>query len=250
MQRLRSLAFTILFPAWTALCCVGLAFGPLLPRKGALVFALIWLRSVACIERAVLGLDYRVIGGENLPVQGAFVVAAKHQSAYETMKLHLILNDPAIVMKKELLRFPIWGAYTRKTGMIPIDRKAGHRALADLVAASRGAVAEARPIVIFPQGTRIAPGERRSYKSGVIALYRDLAIPIVPLALDSGLFWPRKGMKRGGVVTFAFLPPIAPGLEPAEALAVLEQRLEAETDRLLAAASAATGTKAPLRRTA
>jgi 1-acyl-sn-glycerol-3-phosphate acyltransferase len=235
MRRLRSIAFSIAFPVWTGLCCIVLAFGPLLPRKGALQMALFWVRSVAWVERHVLGLDYRVIGRENLPAHGAFIVAAKHQSTFETMKLHLLLNDPAIVLKKELLRIPIWGPYLRQTGMIPIDRGAGRRAVGAMLTASEAAKAEGRPIVIFPQGTRIPVGVKRGYKPGVVALYQQLGLPILPLALNSGLFWPKAGMKRGGTVTFSFLPPIEPGLDADSALTVLEQRLETETDRLVAA---------------
>jgi 1-acyl-sn-glycerol-3-phosphate acyltransferase len=234
MKRLRSVAFSLLFPLWTGICCIGLAFGPLLPRKGALAMALLWVRSVAWIERRVLGLDYRVIGRENLPSHGAFIVAAKHQSTFETMKLHLILNDPAIVLKKELLRIPIWGRYLKQTGMIPIDRSAGRRAVGDMLTASQQAKAEGRPIVIFPQGTRVPAGAKRNYKSGVVALYQDLDLPIVPLALNSGLFWPKNGMKHGGTATFSFLSPIAPGMEPDAALSLLEERLETETNRLVA----------------
>jgi len=234
MKRLRSIAFSIAFPLWTGICCIGLAFGPFLPRKGALAIAVLWVRSVAWVERHVLGLDYRVIGRENLPAHGAFIVAAKHQSTFETMKLHLILNDPAIVLKKELLRIPIWGRYLKQTGMIPIDRGAGRRAMGDMLTASEKAKAEGRPIVIFPQGTRIPVGVKSSYKSGVVALYQALGLPILPLALNSGLFWPKSGMKHGGTVTFSFLPPIEPGLEPESALSLLEQRLETETDRLVA----------------
>ena len=235
MKRLRSIAFTVAFPLWTGLCCIGLAFGPLLPRKGALAMALLWVRSVAWVERHVLGLNYRVIGRENLPAHGAFIVAAKHQSTFETMKLHLILNDPAIVLKKELLRIPIWGPYLRQTGMIPIDRGAGRKAVGGMLAASEKAKAEGRPIVIFPQGTRVPAGAKRSYKPGVVALYQELGLPILPLALNSGLFWPKTGMKHGGTVTFSFLPPIEPGMEPDSALSLLEERLEFETDRLVAA---------------
>ncbi|HTJ64515.1 MAG TPA: lysophospholipid acyltransferase family protein [Alphaproteobacteria bacterium] len=235
MKYLRSAAFTLIFPVWTGICCIVLAFGPLLPRKGALRLAFFWVDTVAWIERNVLGLNYRVIGEENRPRRGSFIVAAKHQSTYETMKLHPILGDPAIVLKKELLRIPIWGRYLRKTGMIPIDRGAGRRAIDSMLTASLAAKSEGRPIVIFPQGTRVPAGQKRSYKSGVVALYSELDLPIVPLALNSGIFWPKKGLKHGGTVTFSFLPPIEPGLEPEAALAVLEQRLEAETNRLVAA---------------
>jgi len=235
MDRLRSIAFTVAFPLWTGLCCIGLAFGPLLPRKGALAMALLWVRSVAWVERHVLGLHYRVIGQENLPAHGAFIVAAKHQSTFETMKLHLILNDPAIVLKKELLRIPIWGPYLKQTGMIPIERGSGRKAMGDMLVASEKAKEEGRPIVIFPQGTRVPVGTKRNYKSGVAALYHELGLPILPLALNSGMFWPKKGMKHGGTVTFSFLPPIEPGMEPDSALSLLEERLESETDRLVAA---------------
>jgi 1-acyl-sn-glycerol-3-phosphate acyltransferase len=235
MKQLRSAAFSLLFPLWTGICCIVLAFGTFLPRKGALAMALAWVRSVAWIERHVLGLDYRVIGRENLPSHGAFIVAAKHQSTFETMKLHLILNDPAIVLKKELLRIPIWGRYLKQTGMIPIDRGAGRRAVGGMLSASQHAKADGRPIVIFPQGTRVAAGAKRSYKPGVVALYQELDLPIIPLALNSGLFWPKKGMKHGGTVTFSFLPAIAPGMEPEAALKLLEDQLESETNRLVAA---------------
>ena len=234
MQHLRSLAFSVIFPLWTGLCCIVLAFGTLLPRKGALAMALAWVRSVAWIERHVLGLNYRVIGRENLPSHGAFIVAAKHQSTFETMKLHLILNDPAIVLKKELLRIPIWGRYLKQTGMIPIDRGAGRRAVGNMLTASEQAMADGRPSVIFPQGTRVPAGAKRSYKSGVAALYQQLDLPILPLALNSGLFWPKNGMKHGGTVTFSFLPPIEPGMEADAVLALLEDRLESETNRLVA----------------
>jgi 1-acyl-sn-glycerol-3-phosphate acyltransferase len=250
MQRLRSQLFSILFPVWTGLCCVLLIFGPFLPRKGAVAIAVLWVRSVAWIERTVLGLEYRVLGRENIPPTGSFIVAAKHQSAFETMKLHLVLHDPAIVMKRELMRVPIWGAYTRKTGMIPIDRGAGRAALVGMLKAARAAVAAERPIVIFPQGTRVAPGERRPYKVGVAALYAELGIPIVPLAVDSGLFWPKHGPKRGGTVTLSFLPPIATGLSRTEALAVLQRRLEAETDRLISAHRESSDPPAPAARPA
>jgi 1-acyl-sn-glycerol-3-phosphate acyltransferase len=235
MEQLRSAAFSVLFPVWTGICCIVLAFGTFLPRKGAVEMAIAWVTSVAWLERTVLGLNYRVIGRENLPAHGAFIVAAKHQSTFETMKLHLILNDPAIVLKKELLKIPIWGRYLKQTGMIPIDRGAGRRAVDGMVEASEKAKAEGRPIVIFPQGTRVPAGMTRSYKPGVVALYQDLKLPILPLALDSGLFWPKSGMKHGGTVTFSFLPPIEPGMEPAAALILLEQQLEAETNRLMAA---------------
>ena len=236
MKQVRSLAFFVALPVWTALCCFVLGIATFLPRKDVLKVALWWIRSVGWIERNLLGLDYVVLGRENLP-PGPVIVAAKHQSAFETMKIHMILDDPAIVLKKELLRIPIWGRFLIKTGMIPIDRGAGRQAVSAMLTAAEKAKAERRPIVIFPQGTRVPPGGTRSYKSGAGILYQALGLPIVPLALNSGVFWPKRGMKHGGTVTFSFLPPIAPGLEPDRVLKLLEERLEAETDRLVALAA-------------
>lgn len=229
---LRSLVFNALFYVWTTLACFGLLWTLIVPRR-LMVAAVCWyLHSVAWLERWLLGIDYRVLGREHLPA-GPMIVAAKHQSAWETMKLNLLLDDPAIVLKHELMRIPIWGWYAAKAEMIPVDRGAGSRAVSGMLAAARRAAADGRPIVIFPQGTRTAPGTRRPYRIGVGALYQELGLPIVPMALNSGLYWPRRRfLKRPGTITVEFLEPIPPGLERAAAMAMLEERLEAASDRL------------------
>jgi 1-acyl-sn-glycerol-3-phosphate acyltransferase len=183
-------------------------------------------------------LRYEVRGREYLPA-GPCLVAAKHQSAWETLKLHLLLPDPAVVLKRELTRLPVWGWFAVKAGMIPVDRGARGRALASLLAGARQVVAEGRPIVIFPQGTRTAPGTHHPYRIGVGMLYEQLHLPIVPMALNSGLYWPRRAfLKRPGTIVVEFLPPIQPGLDRHQAMHELEARLEAATDRLVAEAAA------------
>lgn len=230
---MRSRLFDLAFYALTALLCI--LYLPLLlaPRRVMVRFVLLWLRGVAFLERHVLGLHYRVEGLEHLP-PAPCLIAAKHQSAWETLKLHLLLRDPAVVMKQELLRLPLFGWYLTKAGNIPIDRKAGANTLRSMLAAAEPAAAAGRDIALFPQGTRLAPGETAPYqRAGVAALYDKLALPLVPMALNSGLFWPRGGgVKRSGTVTVRFLPPIPPGLPRAEAVRRLEAELEAASDAL------------------
>ncbi|MBI1206069.1 MAG: 1-acyl-sn-glycerol-3-phosphate acyltransferase [Azospirillum sp.] len=236
MTLLRSLAFNLAFYGWTGLMCFALLWILLLPHRQMIAVVRWYLGTVAALERSLIGLRYEVRGRHHLP-DGAFIVAAKHQSAWETMKLHLLVADPAVVLKRELMYLPIWGWYAAKARMIPVDRGARGRAIASLVAGARRIKAEGRPIVIFPQGTRTAPGAWRSYRVGVGVLYQELDLPIVPMALNSGLFWARNSFfKRPGTVTVEFLAPIPPGLGRERAMAELEERLEAATDRLVIAA--------------
>ena len=149
----------------------------------------------------------------------------KHQSAWEAIVMPLALDDPAPMVKRELLMVPIYGWYMARAGAIAIDRKAGAAALRRIVAAARPAAAEGRPIVIFPQGTRVAPGVTVPYQPGVFALYQALSLPLVPAALNSGLFWGRRSfMKRPGCVTLQFLEPIPPGWPRRRLMAELEER--------------------------
>lgn len=235
MRVLRSALFNLLFYGLTAVCCFALLWALALPRRRYMAVVRAYLRLVEALEWHVLGLRYRVVGQENLP-PGPMLVAAKHQSAWETMKLHLLLDDPGVVLKRELLSLPIWGWYARKADMIPVDRGARGRAVASVVEGGRRMVAQGRPIAIFPQGTRTAPGHWRSYKIGITALYEALSLPVVPVALNSGLFWGRKAFwKRGGTITVEVLPAIPPGLPRLEFQRRLIAALESASDRLSAA---------------
>jgi len=241
MTVVRSLLFNIAFYGWTTLACIGLLWMLLLPRR-QMVHVIEWyMRTIYFLERTILGLDYEVRGLENLPKQGSFILAAKHQSAWETMKLHLLINDPAVILKRELLFVPIWGWYAAKAHMIAVDRSARGRAIASMVEGARRVKSEDRPIVIFPQGTRTPVGGYLPYRVGVAVLYRELDVPIVPMALNSGVYWPRRSFrKRSGKVIVEFLPPITPGLGREAVIVELEQRLEAATDRLVVEAGGPT----------
>jgi 1-acyl-sn-glycerol-3-phosphate acyltransferase len=233
----RSLIFNIAFYGWTAFLCLALVWAPLLPRPKMMAVVLWYLGTVAWLERTLLGLRYEVRGREHLPA-GPYLVAAKHQSAWETLKLHLLLSDPAVVLKRELIKIPIWGWFAVKAEMIPVDRAARGRAMASLLDGARRVAERGRPIVIFPQGTRTAPGARHPYRIGVGMLYEQLKVPMVPMALNSGVYWPRRSFrKRPGTIIVEFLPAIAPGLDRHQAMRELETRLEAATDRLVASAA-------------
>ena len=237
MMFLRSLLFNVAFIVWTAFMCVGLLWMLLLPRDQMMSVVRWYLGSIAWMERTILGLHFEVRGTENLPKAGSYILAAKHQSAWETMKLHAILGDPAVILKRELTWIPTWGWYARKARMIAVDRGARGRAINSLIENSKPVRDEGRPIVIFPQGTRVAPGTYRNYRVGVGVLYEELQLPIVPMALNAGLYWPRRAfIKRPGTIVVEILPPIPAGLPRAQAMQELETRLEEATDRLVVAA--------------
>jgi len=231
---LRSLIFNLILFGVTALMCVVMLPTLILPRRVFLMVVRAWLWMILIAERAVAGIRYKTVGRAHIP-KGACIIAAKHQSAWETFKLHLLFGDPAIVLKKELLNIPIWGWYLRKSGVIPVDRAGRGRALNAMMSAAHKAADAGRKLVIFPQGTRIKVGEIKPYKSGVAALYKELDLPVVPMALNSGLFWPKRSfLKKPGTITIEFLPPIPPGLARAELMERLTSDLEGATNRLIA----------------
>lgn len=239
MTALRSALYFVLFQAWTMALIIAYLPLLLLPRKVMLPFARLWLGGTLFLLRVVAGLSFQVRGAENLP-KGAAIVASKHQSAFETFIFHSLLGDPAYVLKRELTRIPFFGWYLAKTGVIAIDRSAGAKALKAMVKGAEEARDAGRPIVIFPEGTRTPPGERQPYHSGVAMLYGALDLPVVPVALNSGLFWRRRGfMKQPGVITIQVLPPLPPGMNRKAFMAELEARIETASDALVAEARGA-----------
>jgi 1-acyl-sn-glycerol-3-phosphate acyltransferase len=232
MSRLRALAFYIGFFGVTALLgVVGLPV-LLMPRRRVLRFGRFWARCVLALLKAIVGLDGEIRGLAHIPA-GASIIAMKHQSAWDTLILPVILDDFTVVVKRELFFVPFYGWYAARAGSIAIDRRGGAGALRRMVAAARQAVAEGRPVVIFPEGTRTAPGQRLTYQPGVAALYQALQLPVVPAAVNSGLFWGRRSFaKRPGRITLAFLEPIPPGLPRREMMEQLERRIEAGTAAL------------------
>jgi len=231
---LRSLLFNLVFYAWTAF--VAIAALPMLLGPRALVMGLgqWWSRTVLELARWIAGIDYELRGAEHLPRAPA-IIAVKHQSAWDTLAVPALFGDVAIVLKRELLWIPCYGWYARKAGMIPVDRGAGATALKGMVRRAREVVAERRPIVIFPEGTRTAVGTKRAYHPGVAALYTQLGLPVVPIAVNSGLFWPRRSfLKRPGRIVVEVLAPLPPGLDRKAFLAELRSRIETATERLVA----------------
>ena len=232
MSWLRAFAFNIAFFGVTAV--LGVAALPLLlaPRRIAMRFGRFWAQCVLALAKAIVGLDGEIRGIENLP-PGGCLIAMKHQSAWDALILPVVLGDPAVVIKRELLWLPFYGWYAARAGSITIDRRGGAGALRRMVAAARQAVAASRPIVIFPEGTRTAPGHRLTYQPGVAALYQALAVPLVPAAVNSGLYWGRRSfVKRPGRIVLEFLPPIPPGSPRQQVMRELETRIETATAAL------------------
>lgn len=225
MSFVRSLLYALVFyPGSVLYVLAGIALLPL-GRGPVRRVADGWAGFNRACARYLLGITTRVEG--SVP-NGPALVAIKHQSMFETTEIALILDTPATVMKSELGRIPLWGRLTRVYGIIPVDREGGGAALRRLLRAADEAKAEGRPIVLFPEGTRVAPGERPPLEPGFAGLYRALGLPVVPVALDSGKIWPRRSfVKRPGVVTMRFGDPIPPGLPRKEAEARVHAAINA-----------------------
>ncbi len=236
---LRSLCFNVGWYTGSAVIAVLGAPILLLPRRAVVAWARFWIGFVLGWLRLTCGLRHRVIGWENLPDRPV-ILACKHQSSWETLAFTLLFPRIAIVLKRELVFIPIVGWAMARAGNIAVARGEGAAALRGMVRQAKRALAEGRSIVIFPEGTRVAVGERRSYQTGTAALYRQLGVPVVPIALNSGLFWGRrKWIKRPGVITMEILPPIAPGLDRKTFMTTLMDRIELATARLVEAARGA-----------
>jgi 1-acyl-sn-glycerol-3-phosphate acyltransferase len=230
---LRSLAFNVGWYLGTAVLAIGGAPLLLAPRRWVVGWARLWIVFVLWWLRLSCGLTHRVIGRENLPA-GPAILASKHQSSWETLAFTLLFDDIAIVLKRELLFIPVVGWAMARAGNIAVARGDGASALRGLVKQAKAAIAGGQSIVIFPEGTRVAPGDRKPYQVGIAALYRQLGVPVVPMALNSGLFWGRrKWIKRPGVLTLEILPPIPPGLSREVFMKTLQEQIEGATARLV-----------------
>ena len=240
---LNSTIFNIAFTFVTVIACIVLMPTLLMPREAFLAVVHGWTRSIHILEKWILGLDFDVRGIENMPPDTAVIIASKHQSTYETLKLHILFEDPAIVLKQELIKIPLWGRYLAKIKPIAIDRKNKETAIESIQAGAVRVKDNNRPIIIFPQGTRVSvdtPTSERPYRVGVARMQEATELKIVPIALNTGYFWPKgKWCKRPGTVIFEFLPPIEPGLSREELLTKLEQVTEERSTALLEEAKAA-----------
>lgn len=231
---LRSLLFNAAFWLWTAVAtfaALAVIWGP---QRWTLALGRLWCAGTLRLLRALCGLGYEIRG---VAPAGPVIVASKHQSAWDTLIFPVLLGDPAYVLKRELLWIPLLGLCFWKAGHIAVDRGGGGVALRRMIRDAKEAAAAGRPIVIYPEGTRTAPGTRRPYQPGVLALYAQLGLPVVPVALNSGLFWGRRSFeKRPGRILLEFLDPIPPGLHRKAFLAELERRIETASERLAAEA--------------
>ena len=238
MVLLRSLAYFVVFYVNTALFLVLGSWLLLAPRRWAMEgLKLHGLPACGC-SRSSAARTWRCAAARRLP-PGACLVASKHQSAWDTFALIPVFRDPAMVMKAELGWIPLYGWFSHKFRHIFVRRDKGPSALKALIRDARDRAAQGREIIIFPEGTRRPPGAPPDYKPGFLALYEGLGLPCVPVALNSGLFWPRRSfMRYPGTIVIEVLDPIPPGLPRAQARAVIQEKIETACALLIAEARA------------
>lgn len=214
MNFLRTLVFTIFFYGLSVVLVLLVPFVALLGGDALRSYAMAWVGLMAWSARWILGIRVRIEG--EIP-QGPAIFAGKHESLFEALELSRLLGSPATVMKRELAQIPLWGWAARRYGVIIVNRTANAAALRSMMKDAKAALAQGRSVLIFPEGTRVKPGEAPALRSGFAGLYRMLDLPVVPIAVRSGHVWPKHGIKKPGVITFRFEPLIPPGLPRAEA---------------------------------
>jgi 1-acyl-sn-glycerol-3-phosphate acyltransferase len=229
---IRSVIFNVLFYVNLIVHMIVALPTLLLPNWVMLLFVHSYARSSLWLLRVCCGTVVEWRGLEKLPA-GSCIVASKHQSLWETFALFAALGDPIYILKRELMWIPVFGWYAWKAGMIPVDRGAGVLALAKMTQAARVQLRRPRQLVIFPEGTRRSPGAEPRYKFGVAHLYSEIGVPCVPIALNSGLYWPRRSFRRyPGTVRAQLLDPIAPGMDKQAFFAHLQIVLEEASTQL------------------
>lgn len=233
MPSVRSLLFNALFYLNTLIWLIVALPTFVMPYRAIIWVAKTWGRINLVLLRAVAGIDCEIRGREKIP-PGPLLVASKHQSAWETFALLPLFDDPTFILKRELQWIPIFGWLLVKGRMVPVDRGKGARSLAHMAERARVELAKGRQIIIFPEGTRRSPGAEPRYKYGVAHLYAAEGVPCLPIALNSGLFWPRRSLKlRPGKVVVEILDPIMPDLDAEIFFETLKSRIESATSRLI-----------------
>lgn len=241
MLVVRSLLFNVAFYANLIAWLIGCLPFLVLPRRYFMRAARAWARTSLFLLRVIAGTKIELRGREHIPA-GGLLVACKHQSMWETFALFTVFDDPAFILKRELTWIPVFGWYAWKSDMVPVNRGGRAAALAAITAKSRDEVRHGRQIIIFPEGTRRPPGAPPAYRFGIAHLYRNLGVPCLPVALNSGLFWPRrKFLRRPGTIVLEILPPIPAGQPHHDLLPQLQERIEEASDRLLAEGRAELG---------
>lgn len=233
MLFIRSLIFNIVCYGTIAVGCIVNSILGLFWRKATIkTWNYIFLPTVILALRYIAGIKIEVRGSQYInQTQGIY--AGKHQSAVETYTLTCILKQASMVMKKELAYIPIFGWAQAFYGLIPIDRSAGSAAMKNMLRQAQNKVADNRPIIIFPEGTRRAPGQPPAYKPGVALLYQHLKLPVTPIASNTGFFWAKNSfLRHPGTIIYEFLPPIEPGLNKHDFMEKLQSAIEQKCDEL------------------
>ena len=231
---LRSIAFNVLFYLNTLVYLLIALPTFFMPYTAILAVAKSWGRTNLVLLRVVAGVKCEIRGRDKIPA-GAVIVASKHQSAWETFALQPLFDNPVFILKRELQWLPVFGWLTIKARSVPVDRRKGAQALSAMIERARIELALKRQLIIFPEGTRRPAGAEPRYKYGVAHLYAAEGVPCVPIALNSGLFWPRRSILRyPGTVIAEVLDPIPPGLGKDEFFQRLQDALEPATARLIA----------------
>jgi 1-acyl-sn-glycerol-3-phosphate acyltransferase len=236
VQAIRSGLFYVLFIGQTAIIAIAIATAALFSRGQRTpvgwALATYWCRSNVWLLRVVAGISTEVSGQENIP-EGPCIIASKHQSDWDVFAVFPYTGHPAYIVKKELMDIPFFGNAARSLDCIEVDRKRGGDAMASMIQGAKAALAKGCRIVIFPEGTRKAPLADPDYKWGIARLYEALNVPVVPVALNSGLFWGKKAiLKKPGIITIEYLQPIMPGLDRKAFMRELEARIEGAAERL------------------
>ncbi|HXM00468.1 MAG TPA: lysophospholipid acyltransferase family protein [Rhizomicrobium sp.] len=229
----RSILFLLWFVPVTIVIFIAALPTLVLPRGAAVYASRTWSRAIVWGLKHLANLDFELRGQ---PPTTGVLIASKHMSFWDSIALYLVLDGPEAVVKRELTRIPFYGWYIRKAGVIAIDRGGHASALRKMAAEARAAMARGHAVMIFPEGTRKDPGAAPDYKPGVAALYGQLDVACVPVALNSGLFWtgPLGVIKKPGKIVMEFLEPVPPGLKRPEFMATLQDRIESATAKLVA----------------
>ncbi len=239
MLYIRSLAFNAVF--YVSLIVQMIVWSPWyfsVPRHRAWFVPKFWARSSLWLMEKIAGTKSEITGQENLP-EGSFILAPKHQSFWDAIAFFPYLRDPLYILKRELMWIPFFGWYVAKMRMIPVNRGKRSVALKQVTIDTKREMAHDRQLIIYPEGTRRAPGDEPAYKYGIVELYAQLGLPVVPVAHMAGLWWPRrKFLRYPGTIHARFLPPIPAGLSREDFMRRLISETEAACDRMLLDAAA------------
>lgn len=230
---IRSLLFSVLFYMWSVLVAVGCT--PILLGPVSWTFGMfhMWGRGIVFLLRVCCDIKVEVRGREYLPT-GAALVAPKHQCMFDVFAQFTWLPRSSFVTKKELMWIPFFSWYAKRAGMIEVDRAAQATAMRKLIRDAKERFAKGHQVVIFPEGTRKAPGDEPDYKPGIAGLYREIDVPVCPVATNAGVHWPAHGfLRKPGTIVFEYLEPIPPGLKRAEFMRILQERIETASSKLL-----------------